>query len=373
VDASAVRTALDRIDPALGAFITVDADAALRSARAAPRGRLAGVPIAVKDLIDVAGMRTTYGSPRYADHVPDRTAPAVGALLAEGAVVIGKTNLNEFAYGVTGYNPHFGAILSPRDRTRTAGGSSGGSAAAVAAGVCRLAVGTDTSGSIRIPAACCGIWGLKLGHGAADMTGVFPLCPSYDSLGYLADGPDLLRLALGIDEPPDPRTLRVGVIGADLEMPALPAEHWTIFRAEAWQTHGRAVTEHPEDYGADLRARFALVPEDPAAARAVMAAWRRAYAAAAEGYDVLVDIVMDGLAPLLSAARADYEGGTFHVRERLLRHTPAANALGWPALAFPTAAGPRQVLGRDPAALLAVATRMAAATAGAAPGPTPPP
>jgi aspartyl-tRNA(Asn)/glutamyl-tRNA(Gln) amidotransferase subunit A len=358
---SAVRTALDRIDPALGAFITVDADAALRAARTAPAGRLAGMPIAVKDLIDVAGMRATYGSPRYADHVPDRTAPAVGALLAEGAVVIGKTNLNEFAYGVTGYNPHFGAILSPRDRTRTAGGSSGGSAAAVAAGVCRLAIGTDTSGSIRLPAACCGVWGLKLAHGAVDMTGVFPLAPSLDSFGYLADGPDSLRLALGIDEPPDPRALRVGTIGADLEVPDLPAEHWTIFRAEAWRTHGRTVTEHPDDYGADLRARFALPAEEPAGAREAMAAWRRAYAAAAEGYDVLVDLVMDGLAPLLSAVRADYENGTFYVRQRLLRHTPVANALGWPALAFPTADGPRQVLGRDPAALLAVATRLAAA------------
>jgi aspartyl-tRNA(Asn)/glutamyl-tRNA(Gln) amidotransferase subunit A len=355
---SAVRSALDAIDPALGAFITVDADGALRAARDAPRGRLTGVPVAVKDLIDVAGLRTTYGSSRYADHVPDRTAPVVRALRAEGAVVIGKTNLNEFAYGVTGYNPHFGAILSPRDRTRTAGGSSGGSAAAVAAGVCRLAVGTDTSGSVRLPAACCGVWGLKLAHGAADMTGVFPLAPSLDSLGYLADGPDTLRLALGLDELPDPRTLRVGTIGADLEVPALPAEHWTIFRAEAWQTHHRLFTEHPDDYGADLRSRFALGHDDPVAARAVMAEWRRAYAAATEGYDVLVDLVMDGRAPLLSAVLADYEAGTFHVRERLLRHTPVANALGRPALAFPTPDGPRQVMGRDPAALLAVAERM---------------
>jgi aspartyl-tRNA(Asn)/glutamyl-tRNA(Gln) amidotransferase subunit A len=363
MDDSAVRSALDRIDPALGAFITVDADGALRAAHDAPRGRLAGIPIAVKDLIDVAGMRTTYGSPRYADHVPDRTAPVVGALRAEGAVVIGKTNLNEFAYGVTGYNPHFGAILSPRDPTRTAGGSSGGSAAAVAAGVCRLAVGTDTSGSIRVPAACCGVWGLKLAHGAADMTGVFPLSPSFDSLGYLADGPDMLRLALGLDDLPDPRTLRVGVIGVDLEVPALPADHWTIFRAETWRTHGEAFTEHPGDYGADLRSRFGLGHHDAAAAaaaHAVEAQWRRAYAAAAEGYDVLVDLVMDGLAPLLSAVRADYDNGTFYVRERLLRHTPAANALGWPALAFPTADGPRQVLGRDPAALLAVAGRIGA-------------
>lgn len=357
-----MRTALDRIDPELGAFITVDADSALRAARGAPAGRLAGVPIAVKDLIDVAGMRTTYGSPRYADHVPDRTAPAVAALLAEGAVVIGKTNLNEFAYGVTGYNPHFGAILSPLDRTRTAGGSSGGSAAAVAAGVCRLAVGTDTSGSVRIPAACCGVWGLKLAHGAADMTGVFPLAPSFDSLGYLADGPDTLRLALGIGALPDAAMLRVGTIGVDVEVPALPADHWTIFRAEAWQTHREAFAEHSDAYGADVRSRLALGHDDPVAAYAVEAEWRRAYAAATAGYDVLVDLVIDGLAPLLSAVRADYDDGTFYVRERLLRHTPAANALGWPALAFPTPDGPRQVLGRDPAALLAVAARIAGVT-----------
>jgi aspartyl-tRNA(Asn)/glutamyl-tRNA(Gln) amidotransferase subunit A len=360
VNDSAVRAALDRIDPDLGAFITVDADGALRAARDAPAGRLAGVPIAVKDLIDVAGMRTTYGSPRYADHVPDRTAPAVAALRAAGAVVIGKTNLNEFAYGVTGYNPHFGAVLSPRDRSRTAGGSSGGSAAAVAAGVCRLAVGTDTSGSIRVPAACCGVWGLMLAHGAADMTGVFPVAPSFDTFGYLADGPDILRLALGLDALPDPRTLRVGTIGVDLEVPALPAEHWTIFRAEVWETHGRMFRADPASYGADLRARLSLDHGDPAAARAVEAAWRRDYAAATEGYDVLVDLVIDGAAPLLSAVRADYDNGTFHVRERLLRHTPVANALGWPALAFPTADGPRQVLGRDPAALLAVAADLSA-------------
>ena len=354
-----VLTALDRIDSDLGAFITVDADGALRAARDAPQGRLAGVPVAVKDLIDVAGLRTTYGSSRYADHVPDRTAPVVSALQAAGAVVIGKTNLNEFAYGVTGYNPHFGPILSPRDRTRTAGGSSGGSAAAVAHGVCRLAIGTDTSGSIRIPAACCGVWGLKLAHGAADMTGVFPLAPSYDSLGYLADGPDMLALALGLDDLPDPRSLRVGTIGVDLEVPAMPAEHWTVFRTEAWRTHRRALAAHPESYGADLRARLTLSHDDDlTTARAVEDEWRRAYAAATAGYDVLVDLVMDGPAPLLAAVRADYDNGTFYVRERLLRHTPAANGLGWAALAFPTADGPRQVLGRDPAALLAVAAQL---------------
>jgi hypothetical protein len=146
----------------------------------------------------------------------------------------------------------------------------------------------------------------------------------------------------------------------------MPAEHWAVFRAEAWRTHHRALAEHPESYGADLRARLSLPHEDAAAARAVEEEWRRAYAAAAAGFDVLVDLVMDGPAPLLSAVRADYDNGTFHVRERLLRHTPAANGLGWAALAFPAADGPRQVLGRDPAALLAVAAEQV----GNAPGKT---
>jgi aspartyl-tRNA(Asn)/glutamyl-tRNA(Gln) amidotransferase subunit A len=274
--------------------------------------------------------------------------------------MVGKTNMDEFAMGSSNENSGYGPVKNPWNHDRVPGGSSGGSAAAVAAGVCRLAIGTDTSGSIRIPAACCGIWGLKLAHGAIDMTGVFPLAPSLDSAGYLADGPDMLRLALGLAELPDPGNLRVGTIGVDLEVPALPAEHWTIFRAEAWQTHHRTLAERPDAYGADLRARLGLDHEDTAAARTVETEWRRAYAAATEGYDVLVDLVMDGRAPLLSAVQADYNNGTCYVRERLLRHTPAANALGWPALAFPTAHGPRQVLGHDPAALLAVATWLSA-------------
>lgn len=356
-----VVEALDRIDPSLGAFITVDADAALRQAASAPAGRLSGVPIAVKDIIDVAGMRTTYGSARFADHVPKRTAPAVAALRAEGAVVIGKANLQEFAFGVTGYNPHYGPTLNPADRSRTAAGSSGGSAAAVASGVCRIAVGTDTSGSVRLPAASCGIWGFKCAGGTA-LPGVHPLAPSFDSLGFLTAGPDDLALVLGIAELPGPGTVRAGFAGVDLEVPALPAEHWTVFGAETWQVHGRAVTDDPGSYGADVRARLRPPREDVAAARRVEAAWRRRYAEAVRGYDVVVDLVLDGAAPLLADAVRDYERGESLVRQRLIRHTPAANGLGWPALAFPTAEGPRQVLGPpgSEAALLAVARELSA-------------
>src|SRR5215210_9346767 len=205
----AALSALDRIDPGLGAFIEVDSDQVLAAAETPRAGRLSGVLIAVKDLVDTANLRTTYGSRFFEDHVPERNAPVVDALEAEGAIVLGKTNLNEFAYGVSGYNPHYGAILTPQDRTRTAGGSSGGSAAAVSAGVCRLAVGSDTSGSVRIPAACCGVYGMKLANGAASLEGIFPLAARYDSVGYFAAGVEDLQLVLGIDELPDVGSLKI--------------------------------------------------------------------------------------------------------------------------------------------------------------------
>src|SRR3954470_21857449 len=199
-----VMSALDRVDPDLGIFIELDPDAVLREAEAARGGRLAGVPIAVKDFIDTARTRTTYGSRIFAEHVPQRDAPVVAQLRSEGAIVFGKTNLNEFAYGVSAYNPHYGPVLTPRARARAAGGSSSGSAAAVAAGLCRLAIGTDTSGSVRIPAACCGVYGMKLAHGAASLEGIFPLAERYDSLGYFGAGVEDLQQVMGIEELPDP-------------------------------------------------------------------------------------------------------------------------------------------------------------------------
>ena len=120
-----------------------------------------GIPLAVKDLFDTAGLTTTYGSAIFADHVPAETAEAVARLEAAGYANVGKTNLHEFAYGVTSMNPHFGSVPNPRAPGRIAGGSSGGSAAALAAGLADAALGTDSGGSIRIPAACCGIVGFK--------------------------------------------------------------------------------------------------------------------------------------------------------------------------------------------------------------------
>ena len=147
-----------------------------------------GIRLAVKDLFDTAGLVTTYGSSIFRDHVPDNTAEAVKRLEAS-ATNVGKTNLHEFAYGITGENPHFGAAPNPLDPSRISGGSSSGSAAALAAGLADAALGTDSGGSIRIPAACCGVVGFKPTYGLVPMEGCLPLAPSFDHAGPM--GPDV--------------------------------------------------------------------------------------------------------------------------------------------------------------------------------------
>jgi aspartyl-tRNA(Asn)/glutamyl-tRNA(Gln) amidotransferase subunit A len=341
-----VRAGLDRVDPELGMFIELDADTVLREAEAAGPGRLGGVTVAIKDLVDTEGIRTTYGSSIFADHVPDEDAPVVRGLREQGAIVFGKTNLNEFAYGVSGLNPHYGATLTPADRTRTAGGSSSGSAAAVSAGVCRLALGTDTSGSVRIPAACCGVYGLKLARGALPTDGIFPLAERYDSVGFFAAGVDDLALVTGLDELPDPSTLRIGRLGVDLEVPTFPAEaHWSLFREQVWEVHGERFEADPSAYGDDLEWKLRLPIGDVEAARREIESWRSWFLGCVEGHDVLVGPLLDGAAPTLAAAKADYERDEFLIGERVLRHTPVYNELGWVALAVPTADGPVQVAG----------------------------
>jgi aspartyl-tRNA(Asn)/glutamyl-tRNA(Gln) amidotransferase subunit A len=356
---SAARRALDRIDPAVGAFITID-QSVLAQARDAPAGRLHGLIGAIKDLIDTAGVRTTRGSALFVDRVPARSAPIVEQLQSAGMIWLGKTNLQEFAYGVSGYNPHFGAVRNPRELGRTAGGSSGGSAAAVALGACDVALGTDTSGSVRIPAACCGVYGFKAAHGAYPLEGVFPLARSFDSLGFLtADVPTLARV-LDLAPAPADLPIRVARLGQQVELPGLPEEHWTLFRDEVQELHRPMLAARGDLYGIDLQRKLALEIGDVPRARAVMRGWRRAVAAALSDVDVLEGPVFDGPAPTIDAALADYRDGTAHVGERLMRHTPVANALGWPAIAVPTAEGPRQLLCRPAAVpqMLAVAQRI---------------
>jgi len=193
-----------KLNPVLNAFITVTADSALARAEeldrelahGVDRGPLHGIPIAHKDLMWTKGVRTTSGSKIFADFVPDRDAPVVQRLAEAGAVMVGKAGLHELAYGITSDNPHFGTIRNPRNPEHSPGGSSGGSAVAVATGMAFTATGTDTGGSIRVPASFCGVAGLKPTYGLIDRSGVQPLGLSLDHVGPLARTVGDLRVAL---------------------------------------------------------------------------------------------------------------------------------------------------------------------------------
>ncbi len=193
-----------KLNPALNAFITVTGDSALAHAQeldrelaqGADRGPLHGIPIAHKDLMWTRGVRTTSGSKIFADFVPDRDAAVVEKLADAGAVMVGKAGLHELAYGITSDNPHFGTIRNPRNPDHSPGGSSGGSAVAVATEMAFLATGTDTGGSIRVPASFCGVVGLKPTYSLVDRTGVQPLGLSLDHVGPIARTVGDLRLAL---------------------------------------------------------------------------------------------------------------------------------------------------------------------------------
>lgn len=186
--------AIERLNPKLNAFLTVTAEAALARAAAADaelargedRGPLHGAPIALKDVFCTRGVRTTCGSLLFAGYTPDYDSAVAEKLAAAGAVLLGKTNMHELAYGITSNNPHFGAVRNPWDVERIPGGSSGGSAAAVAAGMAFMAMGSDTGGSIRLPAALCGVVGLKPTFGRVSRYGVLPLDFSLDHMGPLA-------------------------------------------------------------------------------------------------------------------------------------------------------------------------------------------
>jgi aspartyl-tRNA(Asn)/glutamyl-tRNA(Gln) amidotransferase subunit A len=190
---------IEKLNPTLNAFITVTAESALERARLAEReifrgtylGPLHGIPIGLKDIIDTAGVRTTAASAQFStppnDRVPTEDAEVVRRLRCGGAVILGKQNLHEFAYGGSSMVSYFGEVRNPWNTTRVAGGSSGGSAASVAAALGFAAVGTDTAGSIRLPAAYCGVVGLKPTYGRVSARGVIPLSPSYDHVGPIAN------------------------------------------------------------------------------------------------------------------------------------------------------------------------------------------
>jgi len=203
---------IEKFNPILNAYITVTSEQAMKSAQDAEkeiqhgkwRGPLHGVPLALKDLFDTAGVRTTAASALFKDRVPQEDAEVVGKLKAAGAVLLGKLNMHEFAYGGSSTVSYFGAVHNPWEPTYSTGGSSGGSAAAVAAGLCFGALGSDTGGSIREPAAYCGIVGLKPTYGLVSTRGVIPLSWSLDHVGPMtrtvADAATILQAIAGYDQ-----------------------------------------------------------------------------------------------------------------------------------------------------------------------------
>ena len=237
-------------------------------------GPLRGVPIALKDLIDQAGKVTTCGSAFYRE-TPEQTASAVSRLESAGASIIGRTGLHEFAFGFSSENPHFGPVRNPWDPATSAGGSSGGSAAAVAAGVVPLAVGTDTGGSVRVPAALCGCYGLKVSYGAIPLDGVFPLVPSIDTVGPIANSAGMIATAYRVmsgdnGETSELKPLRFGVPQPWYdEAPMAAAVDASFIEAlNALRSLGHEVNPiHLPDVVPDRRINFALAREVTAAHR----------------------------------------------------------------------------------------------------------
>jgi aspartyl-tRNA(Asn)/glutamyl-tRNA(Gln) amidotransferase subunit A len=233
MSAAAGNPALERaleaaqaLQPRLNAFITVTSQQA--RAAAPPHGALHGVPIAIKDLIATRGIRTTAGSRILGDWVPARDAAIVRALAGAGAVSIGKTGTHEFAFGTTNDNPHYGPTRNPWNPALTTGGSSGGSAAAVAAGIVPLALGTDTAGSVRIPAALCGCVGFKPGWGVLSTRGVVPLAPTFDTVGFLAATVDDAAAGFAAATGGDAKLESVSLAGITVGVP----ESYVFDRAE---------------------------------------------------------------------------------------------------------------------------------------------
>ncbi|HEX6805072.1 MAG TPA: amidase [Terriglobales bacterium] len=225
---------IERLNPALNAFITVTADSARQAAKRAEgeisqgnwRGPLHGIPVGLKDLIDTEGVRTTAASAVFRDRVPAEDAAVVKRLKAAGGVVVGKQNLHEFAYGGSSVISHFGPVRNPVNAAFIAGGSSGGSAAAVARGMCYAAIGTDTAGSIREPAALCGVVGLKPSYGLVSAQGVIPLSVSLDHVGPITRTVDDAAIVLdAIAEMPGNYREGLGTVPGRMVL-GIPRQHF---------------------------------------------------------------------------------------------------------------------------------------------------
>lgn len=385
---------IDRLNPSLNAFITVTAESALAEARRAEaeilrgewRGPLHGVPLALKDLIDTAGVRTTAASALYKDRVPDQDAEVVRRLRQAGAVIVGKNNLHEFAYGGSSLVSYFGDVHNPWDVGRIAGGSSGGSAAAVVAGLAYAAIGTDTAGSIRQPAALCGCVGLKPTYGRVSSQGVIPLSLSLDHVGPLAttvedvaivlqaiagyDGADITTVDMPAADYVSAlrgggKSLRVGVPRAyffeDLDSEVASAmEHAlrgistlvaevrevqlevptdrTLQAAESYTYHAEKVAKSPELYQPETVRRIRSGERVSAAEyierRRELGQARRGISEVFADVDVLVTPTMPMPAPAIADLKANPEA-LRPAELKLLRNTRPFNVWGLPAISVP--------------------------------------
>ena len=376
---------LERIEARrdLNAFITVLGERALAEAQWAEeeiasggyRGPLHGIPVSVKDLVDVAGTPTTSGSAVPARH-PDTDAPLVTRLRNAGAVIIGKTNLHEFAFGTTSEESAFGPVRHPRDAARSAGGSSGGAAVALVEGMCFGSVGTDTGGSIRIPSAVCGTVGLKPCFGELPVDGVVPLSTTLDHIGPMArtvvdtaimfaimkgasvETDSRVKYTFGVPERyfcdrlhPDVRaalertreTLQRG--GHEIRVVDIAAAERTpdvylhIVLPEASWYHAATLATHAASYSPGVRLRLEMgryiLAEDHVRALHLQATLRRAVDKALDGCDALLLPTLPIPAPILGDASVDVAGTKEPVRAVMLRLTQLFNISGHPAISLP--------------------------------------
>jgi aspartyl-tRNA(Asn)/glutamyl-tRNA(Gln) amidotransferase subunit A len=414
---------IEEDNPRLNAFILVMADAARQGAREADRelaagrdrGPLHGAPISIKDLIDVAGTATTAASRVREGHVATHDAPVIVALREAGAIVIGKTNLHEFAFGTTNEESAFGPARNPLDINRSPGGSSGGSAASVAAGMALATIGTDTGGSIRIPAAACGLVGLKPRHGELSTGGIVPLSRRLDHVGPLArtvtDAALVYRALRGgaRRKPPAPvpvnglrlavprgyffellddevrarvdealdrlraagaRTTDVNIRHASLT----PAIYLHLVLADAASYHANTLERMPERYTAPVRLRLEMgryvQAEDYVRALAGREILRREVDSALAGHDALFLPTLPIPAPPIGAASLQVGAGMEPVRNLMLRLTQLFDVTEHPAIALPagcTATGlpcSVQLVGTDTSDLLRAALACEAQIAG---------
>ncbi|MFA1818846.1 amidase [Virgibacillus oceani] len=387
---------IHHIDPTIKSYITPLPEIAMRDAREAEReimqgfyrGPMHGIPVGIKDNFYTRGIRTTVGSKLFADFIPDQTATSAKKLLDAGGIMLGKLNMHELAAGSTGTNPYFGTQKNPWNINYAPGGSSGGSSAALAAGLATLATGTDTFGSIRLPAAMCGIYGLKVTYGLVSTEGLFPTAPSLDTAGPMARSvPDLalmLQYMAGYD-PNDPTSMKVPIpnymedlnkgisglkigiptyymkgldpdveilfnnametlrgLGAEIreiEIPALSMSTfsgYTIVTGEAANTHYEWMQTCPEDYSADIHSFFltGTLTNQPEYVRAQQARrkMKEAFDKAFQG----VDIMLGPTIPITTPAYAEnWVDQNLDVINRCLPFTVPINLTGVPSLSVP--------------------------------------